>query len=92
MQKLANAVVWVIQRLIKAYQYLISPLLGQCCRFEPSCSVYAQQAFNTHGLFKGLWLTTVRVAKCGPFHPGGYDPVPENKTKHQRNCCHKSNH
>ena len=63
---------------LKGYQYFISPLLGPRCRFYPTCSCYAQEAVQRHGVIRGGWLTLKRVAKCGPFHPGGYDPVPSN--------------
>lgn len=62
--------------LLIAYRYTLSPLLGNCCRFEPSCSRYAEQALMTHGLLRGLWLTIKRLARCHPWHPAGYDPVP----------------
>jgi uncharacterized protein len=62
--------------LIKAYRYCISPLLGQNCRFFPSCSDYAAQAIEKHGPAYGSWLTLKRIARCHPWHPGGYDPVP----------------
>ncbi|MEZ5530586.1 MAG: membrane protein insertion efficiency factor YidD [Porticoccaceae bacterium] len=65
--------------LIRAYQYLLSPLLGQRCRFYPSCSCYAMEAVERHGLLKGGYLTGRRLIKCHPFHPGGYDPVPESE-------------
>ncbi|MFH1152547.1 MAG: membrane protein insertion efficiency factor YidD [Pseudomonadota bacterium] len=61
---------------IKAYQYVISPLLGPACRFYPSCSHYAFEAVSTYGSLKGSYLAVKRVLKCHPFHPGGYDPVP----------------
>lgn len=62
--------------LVRAYQILISPLLPKCCRFEPTCSNYALEAFKKHGPFKGLYLTIKRIIKCNPYHEGGYDPVP----------------
>ena len=62
--------------LIRAYQYLLRPMLGAHCRFAPSCSDYAQEAIVRHGAFKGVWLTVRRVLRCHPYHPGGYDPVP----------------
>ncbi|MEO8315924.1 MAG: membrane protein insertion efficiency factor YidD [Pseudomonadota bacterium] len=62
--------------LIKGYQTVISPHLGQCCRFHPSCSCYAQQAIERHGPIKGLSLTTRRILRCHPFTEGGIDPVP----------------
>jgi putative membrane protein insertion efficiency factor len=62
--------------LIRAYQYLISPLLGHHCRFEPSCSRYAAEAIRTHGALRGVWLGLRRLSRCHPWHPGGFDPVP----------------
>lgn len=64
-------------KLLRAYQLLISPMLGQNCRFSPSCSNYAMQAIERFGFFKGTWLTTRRLLRCHPFHPGGHDPIPE---------------
>ena len=63
--------------LIKAYQKLISPALGQRCRFYPSCSHYCIDALNEHGMVHGLWLGLKRICKCHPLHPGGFDPVPQ---------------
>ncbi|MDA8442519.1 MAG: membrane protein insertion efficiency factor YidD [Peptococcaceae bacterium] len=60
---------------IKAYQRLISPLLPPSCRFYPTCSQYAILALQKYGLFKGGFLAVKRIAKCHPFHPGGYDPI-----------------
>lgn len=65
-----------LQMLIKAYAYLVSPWLGNRCRFHPSCSVYAAQALEEHGILKGLYLAVKRLLKCGPWSPGGDDPVP----------------
>lgn len=62
--------------LIRLYKALISPYLPPSCRFMPTCSVYAMEALNKHGLVKGLILTVARVARCNPFCRGGYDPVP----------------
>ncbi|MFO1503280.1 MAG: membrane protein insertion efficiency factor YidD [Steroidobacteraceae bacterium] len=61
---------------IRAYQMLISPHLGQCCRFHPSCSDYARQAIERHGPLRGLSLTTRRILRCNPLNEGGFDPVP----------------
>lgn len=66
----------VLVALLKAYRYAISPLLGRHCRFEPSCSAYAIEALETHGALRGAGLAAVRVCRCHPWHPGGYDPVP----------------
>ena len=62
--------------LIVVYQRLISPLLGQVCRYEPTCSEYTRQAIERYGVGKGTWMGTKRIARCHPFHKGGYDPVP----------------
>ena len=67
--------------LIRGYQLLISPFLGQRCRFYPSCSHYAQEAFKIHGVFKALRLCVYRLLRCQPWTPGGYDPVPTNTIK-----------
>lgn len=61
--------------MIRLYQVVVSPWLGPCCRFDPSCSRYAVEAIRTFGVMRGLALTIVRIGKCHPFHPGGSDPV-----------------
>jgi uncharacterized protein len=61
--------------LIRFYQYFISPLLPPSCRFYPTCSQYALEAIEGHGLPRGLYLTLRRLLRCHPFHPGGFDPV-----------------
>jgi len=66
--------------LVKGYQKTVSPWLGQRCRFHPSCSNYCIEALQQHGMVRGLWFGVKRIFKCHPFHPGGYDPVPEKKT------------
>jgi len=65
--------------LIDGYRLVISPLLGNNCRFHPSCSSYARTAILRFGIVKGGWLSIRRVARCHPWHEGGVDPVPENK-------------
>jgi putative membrane protein insertion efficiency factor len=62
--------------LIRAYQYTISPMLGNRCRFAPSCSAYAEEAIVRYGLARGAWFALRRIARCHPWNPGGYDPVP----------------
>jgi putative membrane protein insertion efficiency factor len=76
MRVLNNLSVGVLDGTIKAYQLLISPHLGQCCRFYPTCSDYARQAIERHGPLRGLSLTTKRILRCQPLHEGGFDPVP----------------
>lgn len=66
---------------VRVYQYLISPLLGPRCRFQPSCSHYAVEALNQLGLLRGLWLSLRRLLRCHPWHPGGYGPVPDPSPK-----------
>lgn len=61
---------------IKFYQYFVSPLTGQNCRYYPSCSAYALEAVTKHGSLKGTVLAVKRVLRCHPFHAGGFDPVP----------------
>jgi len=62
--------------LIRAYQLLLSPFFGSQCRFYPTCSSYAREAIEVHGALLGSWLTLKRIVRCGPWHPGGVDPVP----------------
>lgn len=65
----------IIIGLIKFYRGSISPALPPTCRFVPTCSEYALEAFRKYDIFKAAWMATKRIAKCHPFHPGGYDPV-----------------
>ena len=71
----------IILLLIKFYQKYISIFLGKNCRFYPTCSAYTYEAIERHGIIKGIYLGICRIIKCHPFHPGGYDPVPEKKNK-----------
>lgn len=66
----------ILRALLRFYQYVFRPLLGQNCRFIPSCSDYAIEAIDRHGALHGSWLALKRVGRCHPWHPGGYDPVP----------------
>ena len=68
--------------LLRAYQYLLSPFLGQHCRFTPTCSQYAIDALREHGTWRGSMLAVRRVLRCHPWHPGGPDPVPERRRTH----------
>jgi putative membrane protein insertion efficiency factor len=70
----------MIARTLRAavigYRWFIRPVLPSACRFYPSCSEYAEQALERHGALRGSWLAARRVCRCGPWHPGGVDPVP----------------
>jgi putative membrane protein insertion efficiency factor len=68
--------------LISCYQAMVSPFLGNHCRFHPSCSHYARQAIAQHGVCRGSWLALRRLGKCHPWHEGGIDPVPECRHSH----------
>ena len=71
----------ILIALISAYQWFVSPLLGNHCRFYPSCSQYAREAIERHGVRRGIWLAVRRLLRCHPWHPGGVDPVPESPPK-----------
>ena len=64
---------------VRLYQRFVSPVLPPACRFAPTCSEYAALAIEKHGILRGGSLALRRLAKCGPWHPGGYDPVPSGK-------------
>ena len=64
-------------RLIAAYQYFLSPLLGPRCRYYPCCSNYTREAIEKHGVLRGLLLGAARLSRCHPLHEGGIDPVPD---------------
>ena len=74
-----NIIKYIFIIPIKLYQLFLSPLLGPTCRFEPTCSTYALDALQKHGLAQGLQLTLKRLAKCHPWGGEGFDPVPEKK-------------
>lgn len=68
--------------LIRVYQLTLSPLLGPCCRFHPTCSCYAHTAIERFGVLRGSWLGLARLLRCHPLSAGGYDPVPPAGTRH----------
>ncbi len=65
----------ILLLIIKGYQKIISPMFPPSCRFYPTCSEYSYESIKKHGAIKGSWYSIIRVSKCHPFHPGGYDPV-----------------
>lgn len=69
----------LVIRLLRAYRYVLSPMLGNRCRFHPSCSTYTEEAMARFGVLRGAWLGIKRIGRCHPFHPGGLDPVPGSK-------------
>lgn len=72
----------LLHGLIKAYRYVLSPWIGGQCRFTPTCSVYAEQAIDLHGPWRGSWLAIKRLLRCHPLCHGGEDPVPGNEDQH----------
>ena len=66
----------LLRTAVRGYQWFVRPVLPSACRFYPSCSEYADEALARHGMRRGAWLAVMRVCRCGPWHPGGCDPVP----------------
>jgi uncharacterized protein len=78
----------LLRGLIRAYQLLLSPLLGPSCRYLPSCSSYAAEAIATHGSLRGSWLALRRLLRCHPWGGSGYDPVPPARAGVPNSCSH----
>ena len=85
MEKINQALQLLFIGLISLYQKILSPLLGNNCRFHPTCSNYAKEAIKCHGIAKGTWLSTKRILKCHPLHEGGHDPVPPSQSSKTTN-------
>jgi putative membrane protein insertion efficiency factor len=82
-RRLARGVIFLIQ----LYRHTVSPLRLPTCRFTPTCSQYAVDALSEYGLIKGGWLAGVRLLKCGPWHKGGWDPIPERRGDAESLCA-----
>ena len=78
--------------IVRAYKLVLSPMLGQNCRFYPSCSSYAIEALHTHGALRGSWLAARRLGRCHPWNEGGVDPVPPSRHKHSHPAARGCNH
>ena len=78
-----RAVVRAMVFVVQLYRNMISPFRPASCRFMPTCSEYAVDALQAYGMFRGSWLAIVRLAKCGPWHRGGWDPIPDRKAIRQ---------
>jgi putative membrane protein insertion efficiency factor len=76
MKTIGQVLALPLRGLVWIYRYAVSPLLGANCRFQPTCSAYAEEALRRHGAFKGGWLAIKRIARCHPWGGSGYDPVP----------------
>ena len=84
---LATGIDYCLIALIRVYQYTLSPLLGQRCKYYPSCSNYAIGALREHGPLKGLGLSAWRLLRCNPFSHGGFDPVPPRRAVATDHLC-----
>ena len=78
-QPVGTAIKMFLKGVIRAYQWLLAPILGNNCRFHPNCSAFALEAIETHGVGIGAWLAVKRISRCNPWHAGGFDPVPERR-------------
>ena len=79
---LSKTLAWPLIQLVRLYRYAISPWLGSNCRYDPTCSSYAIEALQKHGVLKGGWLAARRIARCHPWGGSGYDPVPADPEEH----------
>ena len=80
---LNKLITFLVIKLIRLYQLILSPLLGSNCRFMPTCSEYAMESLKSHGLIKGIFLTLKRIGKCHPWGGHGYDPIPTKEVKNK---------
>lgn len=80
LQRLRTAPLRLVIGVIQLYRHMVSPLRLPSCRFMPTCSQYAVDALSEYGLIRGGWLAVLRLLKCGPWHRGGWDPIPERRS------------
>ena len=76
-RKTMSPIAFALRIFLRAYQLLLSPILGANCRYDPTCSAYAMEALEKHGALKGTWLAVRRISRCHPWGGWGYDPVPD---------------
>ncbi len=86
MRLISNLIKQLFLKLIRFYQIALSPMLGSNCIYTPTCSHYTYEAIERFGVIKGGWLGAKRIARCTPFHEGGYDPVPEELVDDSRSA------
>jgi len=86
-RRASSALARLTRAIILVYRWTLSPLLGPRCRFYPSCSMYALEAVDRYGAIRGAWLALRRIGRCHPWHPGGYDPVPERASRGGHSHC-----
>ena len=82
---LSKLLAWPLIQLVRLYRVAISPWLGSNCRYDPTCSCYAIEALQRHGVLKGSWLAAKRIARCHPWGGSGYDPVPLDAAEKDEN-------
>lgn len=75
--------IWICVAFIRLYQWTLSPFVGRHCRFQPTCSRYAEEAIRRHGTLRGCWLAAKRLSKCHPWGGAGWDPVPDQAPQDQ---------
>jgi hypothetical protein len=78
---MARPIASILRCIVRAYQIFLGPILPRTCRFHPSCSAYALEALRLHGAVGGSWLAARRLLRCHPWGEGGFDPVPESRTR-----------
>jgi hypothetical protein len=81
---ITRGLIWAL----KGYKLAISPWFGAACRFEPTCSAYAEEAIRLHGPIRGVWLGARRILRCHPWGGSGYDPVPQPNSAAHTGCAH----